>query len=362
MKHTYAVIMAGGSGTRLWPVSRKKHPKHLLPLLGERTLFQNTVDRLTDLVAPDHILVVTAADQAEELRAQAPQVPPENFVVEPQPRGTASVIGLAATILKRRDPQAMIMFFPSDHYIRNRDVFQLIMRAALQVARQDYLVTLGITPTFPATGYGYIHRGPALASRQGVTIYAATEFREKPDYATAENYVARGDYYWNSGIFLWRAAAILDELKRRKPAMHAAIGQIVDAWNTAAWETVFPQEFATIERISIDYAVMQDAAREGRVIVVHAPFQWDDVGSWLALERHHPQDAHGNTVHGLHCGVDTYNSVIVSDDEHLIATVGVSDLVIVHCPDATLVTTRRHEADVKRLVETLKQRRFDRFL
>ncbi len=361
----HALVMAGGGGTRFWPRSRTRLPKQFLTFRGDRSLLQGTIDRIAAQVPLENRWVITAAVHtpivAEQLREL---VWPHRIIGEPVGRDTAPCVGLGAALIAASDPDAAMLVMPADHMIEPEQEFRRVVHAAVLTLHDhpDRLITFGVPPTYPSTGYGYIHRGPALASRQGVTIYAATEFREKPDYATAENYVARGDYYWNSGIFLWRAAAILDELKRRKPAMHAAIGQIVDAWNTAARETVFPQEFATIERISIDYAVMQDAAREGRVIVVHAPFQWDDVGSWLALERHHPQDAHGNTVHGLHCGVDTYNSVIVSDDEHLIATVGVSDLVIVHCPDATLVTTRRHEADVKRLVEALKQRRLDRFL
>ncbi len=361
----HALVMAGGGGTRFWPLSRTRLPKQFLCFSGERTLLQGTIDRIAAQVPVENRWVITAAAHVPIVVEQLKElVLPQHVIGEPVGRDTAPCVGLGAALIAARDPDAAVLVMPADHIIEPEQEFRRAIHAALQALHEhpDRLITFGIPPTYPSTGFGYIHRGPVVTSRQGITIYAATEFREKPDYTTAESYVARGDYYWNGGIFLWRATTILDELQRRKPEMRASIGRIVDAWGTAAQESIFPQEFATIDRISIDYAVMQDAAREGQVIVVHSPFQWDDVGSWLALERHYPQDAHGNTVRGLHCGVDTYNTVIVSDDEHLIATVGVSDLVIVHCQDATLVMTRRHEADVKKLVDALKQRRLDRFL
>ncbi|PIU90250.1 MAG: mannose-1-phosphate guanylyltransferase, partial [Anaerolineae bacterium CG06_land_8_20_14_3_00_57_67] len=217
MDHTYAVIMAGGGGTRLWPVSRKKHPKHILPLLGADTLFQSTLARLEELVPLDQILVVTAEGQAEELKKQAPGVPARNFLIEPEPRGTASVVGLAAAVLAKRDPQAVMLVLPSDHYIGNRDLFHLVMRAAVQVARKGYLVTLGITPTFPATGYGYIQRGEHLPEKYDYPVYRVLHFTEKPDEEKAREMLARGDHSWNSGMFIWRVDRILEEVARLMP-------------------------------------------------------------------------------------------------------------------------------------------------
>lgn len=195
MKHTYAVIMAGGGGTRLWPISRKKHPKHVLPLLGKRTLFQGALDRLDGLIPVEHILVVTTADQADELKKQAPQLVPENFLIEPQPRGTASAIGLAAAVLIKRDPEAVMLILTSDHYIRNSDLFRLVMRVAVQVARRNYLVTLGISPTFPATGYGYIQRDVALPEKFDYPVYHVLRFTEKPDENRARQHACeRGSF------------------------------------------------------------------------------------------------------------------------------------------------------------------------
>ena len=203
-KHTYAVIMAGGGGTRLWPVSRKEKPKQLLPLLGKETLFQSTVARLEKLFPPEQILVVTVAEQAREMREQVPSIPEENYLIEPAPRGTASVVALAAAVLKKRDPQAVMAMQTADHHIRNQDLFQYLLRTAFDVAAKGYLVTLGITPTFPSTGYGYIQQGEPLKGNYKYPVYTVKRFKEKPDEATAQQLLRSGDHSWNSGMFVWR--------------------------------------------------------------------------------------------------------------------------------------------------------------
>ena len=227
LDHTYAVIMAGGGGTRLWPLSRKTKPKQMLPLVEEhKTLFQTTVERLMGLLPAERILVVTVAEQAEGLREQAPEIPAENFVMEPAPRGTASVVGLAAVTLRRRDPQAIMAVLPADHFIRNRDLFHLLIRVAVDVAEKDYLVTLGITPTYPATGYGYIQRGELIPERVIYPVYHVKKFKEKPDESHARTMLSTGDHSWNSGMFVWKTEAILAEIGRQMPGLKSALEQI----------------------------------------------------------------------------------------------------------------------------------------
>jgi mannose-1-phosphate guanylyltransferase len=361
----HALVMAGGGGTRFWPRSRQSHPKQFLRFRGERTLLQETVERLSAQIPPERTWVITSAiHRTQAVEQVAEWLSAEQVIGEPSGRDTAACVGLGAALVSRQNPQAALLVVPADHIIEPVQEFRRTVHAAVQFLRDypDRLITFGIRPTYPATGYGYIRRGEPIGTRQEVFASQVREFREKPDFPTAERFLVSGEYFWNSGIFLWRVETILDELAQRRPALHAAVREIAAAWDTPQRDAVFQSRYSNLERISIDYAVMQDAGQAGRVLVVHAPFQWDDVGSWLALERHNPQDANGNTVQGLHCGVDTSRCVIVGDAGHLIATLGVRDLVIVQCGAATLVTTRQSEAEVKKLVEALKKRGLDKYL
>ena len=361
----HAMIMAGGGGTRFWPRSRAARPKQFLSFSGDRTLLQGTVDRIAAQVPPDRTWVLTsAAHQAEAAAQLAELVPAQQVIGEPMGRDTAACVGLGAAIIARADPDASIIVMPADHVIEPEQEFRRAAHAAEQFASDfpDCLLTFGVVPTFPSTGYGYIHRGAHAGTRQGVPISRALGFREKPDSATAEGFLASGEYFWNSGIFVWKPGAILGQLERRNPELHATVQRIAATWGTERFSEVFAAEYAKAEKISIDFAVMQDAAKEGKVLVMHAPYKWDDVGSWLALERHHPQDATGNTIQALHCGVATRDCVIVSDGDHLIGTLGVEGLVIVQNGNATLITTRKGEADVKLLVDAIKAAGLGRFL
>lgn len=360
----HAMIMAGGGGTRFWPRSRRSRPKQFLTFAGDRTLLQGTRDRVAAQVPPERTWVVTGAPHMTDARGQLPDVPPDQIVGEPVGRDTAAAVGLGAALIARLDPQATVAVMPADHVIEPEREFQRALHAAEQFVADvpDGLVTFGIPPTFPATGYGYIDRGDPLGERQGVPAFRVLGFKEKPDADTAERFLHSGRYVWNSGIFVWKATTVLGQLRTQLPALYAAIERIAEAWGTPRQDDVFRAEYEGITRISIDKGVMEAAAAAGTVLVIQAPYQWDDVGSWLALERRNPQDADGNTVQGLHCGVDTRNCVIASDGGRVIGTVGVRDLLIIQDGDATLVADRRHEDDVKRLVEKLKANGLERFL
>jgi mannose-1-phosphate guanylyltransferase len=357
----HALIMAGGGGTRFWPRSRQKRPKQFLTLAGDRSLLQQALDRIEAQVPPQNTWVITGGMHKEEAGRQLATLPPDRIIGEPCGRDTAACIGLGAALIARQDPSAVMLVMPADHVIEPVQEFRRAVHVAEQMAQEHpaALITFGIPPSYPATGYGYIHRGTEVANRQGIAVYRVQAFREKPKSDQAERFVASGEYYWNSGIFVWKAATILKALQERQPNVHAAIGRIAAAWSTADRESVLRREYEVLDRISIDYAVMEHA-RE--VLAVQAPYRWDDVGSWLALERMHPQDADGNTVLALHAGLKTRGCVIVADAGRLIATVGVQDLLIIQDGDATLVADRREEGTVKQLVELLQKRGLEKYL
>ena len=361
MNHTYAVIMAGGGGTRLWPISRKKHPKHVLPLLGERTLFQSTLDRLEGFVPPERVYVVTTAEQEQELKTQAPQLPMVNFLIEPMPRGTASVVGLAAAVLAKRDPEGVMLVLPADHFIRNRDLFHLVMRVAVQVARKDYLVTLGITPTFPATGYGYIQRDAVLPEKFDYPVYQVLHFIEKPDEAKARIMLADGDHSWNSGMFIWRADCILDEFSRQMPDLKAALDRIGAAWGTSEQEAVLTSTWPRLKPETIDYGIMENAANVA--VLPAAGLEWSDVGSWDSLFDVLLPDEDGNVVvNSEYIPLETHNSLVYSSGKKLIVTIGVDDLIVIDSGDALLVCHRDQAQQVRQVIANLKKSQREDYL
>ncbi len=352
----HAMIMAGGGGTRFWPRSRVKRPKQFLKFSGDRTLLQGTVDRLAAQIPPERTWVITGEQYVAETRAQLPEVPASNIIGEPAARDTAPCVGLGAAVIGKVDPEATIAVMPADHAIEPVQEFRRALHAAEQFVHDfpDKLITFGIHPTFPSTGYGYIKRGESAGTRQGVNASHVAEFKEKPPFEVAEQYLAEGNYDWNSGIFVWKPRTILGELHTRKPDIHATVLRIAAAWGTAAWNDTFRTYYPTAEKISIDFAVMQKAAEAGNVLVLTAPYTWDDVGSWLALERGNPQDADNNTIQAFHCGIETKNCVIVGDPDRMIGTYGVSNLLIVQDGNAILVADRKFEDKVKEIVDKLK--------
>jgi mannose-1-phosphate guanylyltransferase len=250
---------------------------------------------------------------------------------------------------------------PADHVIEPTQEFRRAAQVAEQMAEEHptALITFGIPPSYPATGYGYIHRSAEVAHRQGIGVYKVAAFKEKPSSEIAERFVASGDYFWNSGIFVWKVATILAALKERQPLLYAAVQRIAEAWSTADRERILAREYEALDRISIDFAVMENAPE---VLVVQAPYRWDDVGSWLALERMHPQDAHDNTILATHSGINTTGCVIVGTPGKLITTIGVSNLLIIQDGDATLVADCREESTIKALVEQMKKKGLESYL
>jgi mannose-1-phosphate guanylyltransferase len=354
MEHTYAVIMAGGGGTRLWPVSRKNRPKQMIPLVENRTLFQATVQRLDGLFPPERILVVTVEGQAAELMAQVPDLPRENFLLEPEARGTASAIGLAAAILNRRDPQAIMASLHSDHFIRNNDLFGLLLRVASDVAKKDYLVTLGITPTYPAVAYGYIQRGELLPEQFGYPAYRVLRFKEKPDQNAAHEMLRAGDHSWNSGMFIWRTSRIMAEFGRQMPELKSVLDELAGAWGTPHFETRLGQLWPALETETIDYGILENA--EKLAVIPAGGLDWSDVGSWDSLFDVLLPDEHGNIVFsGHHIALDTHNSLVYGNrDNRLIVTIGVDDLVVVDSGDVLLVCRRDEAQKVRQMVLNLK--------
>jgi mannose-1-phosphate guanylyltransferase len=351
--------MAGGSGTRFWPDSRQSRPKQLLTMAGDRSLIQATFDRCRPMVTPERTWVVTNARQAEATRSQLPEVAAAHVLCEPCGRNTAPCVGLAALCVRQQDPDAVMIVTPADHVIQNAAAFgQAVDRAvALIDAEPSRLVLFGVRPSYPATGFGYIEQGELLTG--GGDGRRVASFREKPDRDTAEQYVASGRFFWNCGIFVWRADTILNALARFEPQMHARLMSLAEHVGRPGWDDALARAFPQLKSISIDYAVLEKA---DQLCLLEAPFDWDDVGSWQALARLHGHDSQGNTVVGAHCGVNTTGCIVRSSGEHLIATIGLHDFIVVHTPDATLVAPRNDEESVRQLVDLVRQSGYERYL
>ncbi len=344
-----AVILAGGSGTRLWPLSRRSRPKQLLRLFNGRSLLQETYQRLLSITAPEHIFIVALAEHLPAIADELPGLSPHNLIGEPVGRDTANAIALAASILHAKDPATLMGVFTADHIIRPADRFAGVIEHGFEVARQfpDALVTFGVRPTSPHTGMGYIER----SERVSPGVHKVRAFKEKPDQATAEQYVTSGDYFWNSGMFIWRTATILQQLQHHLPQTYHAIEPLAAAWYTAAGQSNAARIYPTLQKISIDFAVMEKAPNE---LMIDADFEWLDVGHWTSLPAILSADADGN-IRALQRSaiLDGRHNILVSEDDHLIAAVGVDDIVIVHSPDATLVCRRDQVDKIKDLVAKL---------
>jgi len=357
----YAVIMAGGEGTRLWPVSRESCPKQFLNILGGDPLVVQTLDRIRGLFPPEKILVMTNRRQQEVARRLVVGLPPENLIVEPRIRDTAPCIGLAAEIIRKRAGDQTMICLPSDHIIEPAEGLRESLRCGETCVRSDpaALYTIGIRPTYPATGYGYILRGEAVQEVDGTTVYEVASFHEKPAMAVAEAYFDSGDYFWNSGIFFWRTDAILEAIRRELPELHDGLAQLAPDLDTDRMESALARVFPRLPRISMDYGVLEQA---DLVRVIEGRFAWDDVGTWRILRGHLPADEHANVPQGNVVAMDSSGCILYAGGDHLVTALGVRDLIIVATPDATLVTTRENAERVRDLVAKLKEHRLDRYL
>jgi len=353
MQSKYAVIMAGGSGTRFWPWSREDTPKQLLKIVGQKSMLQHTIDRITPLFKPENILIVTNVLHKEKIQKQVPQIPPANIIAEPIGRDTAPCIGLAATIIHKKAPDSVMIVMTADHVIEPASRFVQMAETAMNiVSKNNSLLTMGIKPTEPSVSYGYIHRGNRLLEENGFSVYEVESFKEKPDKTTAQRFITTGEYYWNGGVFVLQTAKILEYLAKYTPKLALGLQKIGAALGTEFEWTTVEKEYQAFEKISIDYAVMEKAKD---VVVMEVDFTWDDVGSWFAIERWNKKDTAGNTILGNHFGMDTDSCIIVNNEPHLIATIGVSDMIIVHTKDATLICNKQKAEQIKKLVEELKQ-------
>lgn len=352
MNERYVVIMAGGRGERFWPRSRLARPKHLLPIVGDKPMLTQTVDRLEGLVPPERIFVITNVEQAEAVREVCPMLPAENVVAEPVGRDTAAAVGLATILVKHRNPNASFAMLPADAVIHDGAGFRRIVAAAFEAAEaEDALVTVGIQPTYPATGYGYIEKAEVSGKAGGEAVYAVRQFREKPDLETARGYLESGDFFWNAGMFFWRVPVISDCFVRFTPALWNAL-RAIEAGLQKGEElrSLLEEHYPKLEKISVDYAIMEKAET---VRVLQSAFDWDDVGEWPAVERHHERDEAGNVAQGSAVLHAASGNIVISDAGHTVALIGVEDLIVVHTGDATLVCPKDRAQDIKKLVKEL---------
>jgi len=346
--------MAGGKGERFWPQSRESTPKHLLAIVGEKSMLAQTVDRVAGVVPRENIFIITTAAQLEGCRGACPDLPEANIIAEPMGRDTAAATGLAMLLVKQRDPDAAFAMLPADHVIRDTDEYAKLLRIAFESAESaDVLVTLGIKPSGPETGFGYIQQAGRWRQVGGRDVMVVKRFVEKPDLETAQGYLAAGGYYWNAGMFVWRVPVVAAAFKAHAPEIAAGLARLESAARSAGgWTEALAGIYPTLNKISVDYAIMEKSTN---VVVVPATFDWDDVGAWPAIAKHFTPDAAGNVLRGLAMVENGSGNIVVSDDGHLTAVVGASDLVVVHTPQATLVVPKDKAQEIKALLKRLAE-------
>lgn len=364
LERFWAVVPAGGSGTRLWPLSRAGTPKFLHDLTDSgRTLLQATWDRLVPLATPERLLLVTGEHHGAAVREQLPDLERGNLLLEPSPRDSMAAIGLAAAVVARRDPDAVVGSFAADHLIPDAAAFADAVRQAVVTAEQGYVVTIGIAPTSPATGFGYVRTGDTLGLPEAPDAVHATGFTEKPEAATAEQYLAGGAHRWNAGMFVARASVLLSHLEKQLPQLHAGVMELAEAHEDLPAhkaEAVVERVWPTLTKIAIDHAIAEPVAAAGGVAVVCGSFAWDDVGDWNSLATLLPDlgpDPHLRVLGDLESVVVRDSTgVVVPRGQRTVAVVGLDDVVVVDTEDAVLVTTRSRAQEVKGIVEALREK------
>ncbi len=361
MKHCYALIAAGGHGTRLWPMSRARLPKQMLPLIDEHSMFRTSVERIEPLFPPADIFVVTGAEHAADLMREAPQIPQENFIIEPYPKNTGPALALALATMQKRDPEATVAILTADHHIGQPRKFRQVLQAAWQIAQAGRIVTLGIAPTYPATGFGYIEQGEAIGEVDGFAYYQSRRFTEKPDIVRATHFLASGHYSWNSGMFVWRVDRAMQDLERYQPAMYALCSYLQSAFDAPEYQQKLHDVWESMPRLSIDVAIMEKAEH---IAVIPIDLGWSDVGTWASLYDILPQDSFGNCIKGKSSEnrviLDTRDTLVFSD--RLAVAIGVEDIVVVDTDDVLLLCHKDRTQDVKQVVEYLRENGNDEFL
>jgi mannose-1-phosphate guanylyltransferase len=348
-KNRYIVIMAGGKGERFWPQSRQKMPKQLLPIVGDASLLEQTIRRLGDLVPLENIFVITNADYANAVADACPMLDRANIVAEPVGRDTAAAVGLGGILVRQRDPSASFAVLPSDHAIHDCEGFRSVLSNAFEVAEsEDALVTIGIKPEFPATGYGYINRGPECMRLGDFPVYSVRKFVEKPNLELAKQYVVSGEYYWNAGMFIWSAKSLFSALQKHVPELYSGLIEMEsDLGKGRSLSDVLAARYSCLKKISIDYALMEKA---GNVLTVPGLFDWDDVGSWPSLFKHLPHDAAGNVIRGDAVVLEGSDNIVIGSEGHLVSVIGISNCIVVHTKDVTMVCPKDRAQDIKKLV------------
>ncbi|TDX59248.1 mannose-1-phosphate guanylyltransferase [Orenia marismortui] len=354
------LIMAGGVGSRFWPLSRKHRPKQFLNLVDKnRSMIQHTVDRISKLTDHDNIFIATNEEYVKEMNEQLPEVPLENITTEPMRKNTAACIGLAALHMAKKDPEAVMVVLPADHLILDEDRFIETIEVAVKIAQKgENLVTLGIEPTHPETGYGYINYKDKYDAVEDHEVFEVKAFTEKPNKETACEFLELGTYLWNSGMFIWKVSTILNKFKKHMPKLYDGLKKIDQALGTKNESEVLQEEFEKFDSISIDYGIME---KSENIYVVPGDFGWDDIGSWPSLERVRKQDKHGNVISGHHIGIDTKNTIVHGNGK-IITTVGLDDVVIVDTEDAILICDKKRAQEVKKIRNLLASNGLDKCL
>jgi mannose-1-phosphate guanylyltransferase len=355
----YGVIMAGGKGTRFWPLSREKLPKQYLRIAGKESLIQMAIKRLESLIPLQNIIIVSSKSQEKVMKEHLPHIPEENFIFEPVGKNTAPAIALSAFYLRERDPDAVMAVFPADHIIKNKREFLSTLRFAEKTAKKgDNLITLGIKPDSPETGFGYIHYGERFFSSGKKGVYRVKRFTEKPDLKTARRFLKTGSYLWNAGIFVWGVGTILKMFETHLPSIHQAFYPLLNAKTSRGRKRVITKAYSQVKEISVDYGIMEKAKK---VLVIPCDIGWNDVGSWSSLKEVLPHDRSKNIIIGKHVGLNTKDMIIYSPDK-LVTTIGLDNLIVVETPDTLLICPKDRAQDVKKLTELLSKKGKKRYL